>query len=53
MRDSVIIDKVYAGLLQVVTNPDYEFHTLKGSWGYRSSDGYQQKVLSLSRNVRK
>lgn len=53
MRDSVIIDKIYASLLQVLTSPDYEFHTLKGSWGYRSSDGYQQKLLSLNKNIRK
>lgn len=53
VRDDVVIDNLYACILRISSSPDFEFHSLKGSWGYKSSDVYQKNLLSLSRNVRK
>ena len=43
MKDSTIIDKIYAGLLSSASNPDYGFEALQGRWGYKTSDGYNDK----------
>ena len=43
MTDADVIDKVYAELVSLATRPEYELHTLQGSWGYKSSEGFQTK----------
>ena len=53
MKDSTIIDKIYAGLLSSASNPDYGFEALQGRWGYKTSDGYNDKILAFTKNIRR
>jgi len=58
LLDSVIIDKLYACLLDLCHDPEYSFDRFRGTWGFRNSDVYQekyldyiQKIQSLAKNV--
>lgn len=53
MSDSEVIDVIYGTLVHLANGPDFEFHTLNKSWGFRSSDVYQQNVVLMSKNIRK
>lgn len=53
MKDSEVIDKIYGSLLTVTTDPDYGFRGLSGSWGWRTGDIYQRKVVEMNRSVRR
>ena len=53
MTDSQVIDKIYGSLIQIISDPEYEMHGLGGNWGYRNSELYQRKAVSMNRNTRK
>lgn len=53
MTDREVIDKIYASILGVAQGVEYEFHTLSGVWGYKSSDTYQRKTVQMNKNTRK
>lgn len=53
MTDREVIDKIFASLLSVAMGVEYEFHSLSGAWGYRSSDSYQRKTVQMNKNTRK
>lgn len=53
MRDSGVIDQIYGSILKISGSDDYDFNLLKGRWGYRSSEEFQQKLLLMNKNVRK
>lgn len=53
MKDSAVIDKIYAGLLSAASNPDYGFDGLQGRWGYKTSEEYNGKLLTFTKNVRR
>ncbi len=53
MTDDVAIDKIYADLIHVASEPEYGFMAMRGYWGRRSSEEYQTKMLQMMRNTRK
>ena len=53
MSDREVIDKIYGSLVSVVCGSEYDFHVLGGSWGYKSSDSYQRKVVMMNKNTRR
>lgn len=53
MTDRDVIDKIYSQLIGIVSGDEYEFHSLSGSWGYKSSDVYQRKVVMMNKNSRR
>ena len=53
MIDKEVIDKIYGSLVTVASGVEYEFHTLGGTWGYRSSDSFQRKTVQMNKNTRK
>ena len=52
MRDDTVIDKIYAGLLRLCSNGDFNFEKFKGPWGYRTSESYQNKKLDFIEKIR-
>lgn len=52
MRDSTVIDKIYSGLLRLCSNGDFNFEKFKGRWGYKTSEGYQEKKLDFIEKIR-
>lgn len=52
MIDSVVIDKLFAGLLDLCHDPEYSFSRFMGQWGYRNSDSYQVKFLDFVEKIR-
>jgi len=48
MRDGVIIDKLYACLLDLCHDPEYNFDAFRGSWGFKNSGQYQEKMLEFA-----
>ena len=52
MRDDTVIDKIYGGLLRLCSNGDFNFEKFKGSWGYKTSDGYMDKKLDFIEKIR-
>ena len=53
MIDSDVIDKIYGQLVGIVSGAEYDFKMLAKSWGYKSSEKYQENVLLMNKNVRK
>jgi putative DNA primase/helicase len=53
MKDSLVIDKIYASLLSIVSSDEYDFPSLRGNWGYKSGEIYQRNVITMNKNVRK
>jgi len=53
MTDDVAIDKMYANLVQVASDPEYGFMGLRGFWGAKSSELYQSRMLQLMKNTRR
>lgn len=53
MTDSTVINQIFASLLALSTGGDYNFEKFKGSWGYRTSDNYQEKKLDFIEKIRK
>lgn len=53
MKDREVIDQIYSQLLGICTRPEYDFHSLSGNWGYRSSEFYQRKVITMNKNSRR
>lgn len=48
-----IINSIYASLLQSSCTADYEFMNLRGNWGYKLSERYQQNRILLNKNIRR
>jgi putative DNA primase/helicase len=53
MKDRDVIDKIYGSLITISSGTDYEFHTLGGAWGFRSTDIFQKKTVRMNKNTRK
>ena len=53
MTDSTVINQIFASLLQLCSGDDYNFEKFKGSWGYRTSEAYQEKKLDFIEKIRK
>lgn len=51
MLDSVIIDKLYACLLDLCHDPDYDFGKFSGKWGYKGSQAYQDKYIDFLKSI--
>lgn len=51
MKDSDVIDKVYGELISLSTKPEYEFSSLRGSWGFRNSEEYRTKWVKMDTNI--
>ena len=52
MTDSTVINQIFASLLALSTGGDYNFEKFKGSWGYKSSDAFQEKKLDFIEKIR-
>lgn len=53
MRSIEIIEKIYSGLYERASSPDYSFEKFKGSWGYKSTDAFQDKLLDFISEIRR
>lgn len=53
MRDSTVIDKLYADMLSLCNTPDYNFEIFKGEWGIKISNSYQEKLLTFVDTLRR
>lgn len=52
MTDSVIIDKIYGGLLRQCSGGEFSFERFKCRWGYRTSDQFLALKLEFIEKVR-
>jgi len=48
-----VINQVYGSLVQLSGNEDYSFRLLRGSWGFRGSDKYEQSRILMNKNLRR
>lgn len=51
--DRDIINGVYGSLLQSASGADYDFPNLRGTWGLKLSERYQQNRVTLTKNIRR
>lgn len=52
MENKAIVDKIYAALLSLSSNPDHDLGKFTGRWGYKSSDQYQNNMMDFVEKVR-
>jgi len=52
VKDSGVIDQVFGSIVKESMAECYDFAHLRGRWGYRSGDIYQQNLLLMNKNVR-
>jgi len=53
MEDSLVINKIYSALLTKATSDDSGFSGLRGRWGFRNTDEFQEKTLKMHKGVRR
>lgn len=53
MNESQMIDKIYGSLLSLAMNPDYDFGSLRGTWGFRTGQNFYENKVKLVKNVRR
>ena len=53
MKDSTVIDQIYASMLSLVSKSDFNFEKFKGQWGYRQSAQFQEKMLDFIEQLRR
>lgn len=52
MLDRDVINQVYGNLLSEASSPNYSFHELSGSWGFRTGQIYAEKRIKFMKNLR-